>query len=261
VNDESGESGSEEKEEQKITDYYSMVTNNVFLTTFANWSDDELINFKKNMEHILRNPDFKYFSTYDLLVEFSAFNPFDYIDLLTENLEYIKKFTLSEISELTKNYENEKMEDYKLYFKTDYEMFNNLYVEKEPIKFIEDVKDVSGSSTPNGEDTGSPTERERSATVGGPGDVSISSTPNVSGSPTERVISDKEAKRKADDDFSAKMYEDNAWGGADIKGSNTDEYSSDYVNLIYGDFPNEIELNALFNKINTLNAALYYNLY
>jgi hypothetical protein len=253
VKDESGESGSEEKEEEKkITDYYSMVTNNVFLTTFANWSDDELINFKKNMEHILRNPDFKYFSTYDLLVEFSAFNPFDYIDLLTENLEYIKKFTLSEISELTKNYENEKMEDYKLYFKTDYEMFNNLYVEKEPIKFIEDVKDVSGSSTPNGEDTVSPTERERSATVSGPGDVSISSTPNVSGSPTERVISDKEdeeAKRKADDDFTAKMYEDNAWGGADIKGSNTDEYSSDYVNLIYGDFPNEIELNALFNKI------------
>ena len=253
------ESESEEKEDQKFTYYYSIVVNNVFLTTFMNWSDDELTQFKKNMEYILLNQDFKYFSTYDLLVEFAAYNPFDYIDLLTGNLEDIKNVTLSETKDLINNYENEKMEDYKLYFKTDYEMFNNLYVEKEPIKFIQDL-----------EDTGTPTERGRSAAEGGPGDVQNSSTPNVSNSSRPNVSNSSRpnvsnsstpnvsnsstpnvsnSSTPTDEDLSAKMYEDNAFGGADIKGSNKDEYSSDYANLIYGDFPNEIELNSLFNKI------------
>jgi len=137
TSDVSGETGTEE--EKDFTYYYSIVANNVFFTTLLSWSDDELILFKKNMEYILLNSDFKYFSTYDLLVEFAAYDPFEYIDLLTENLEDIKNVTLSEIKNVIKNYENETTETYKMYFKTDYEMFNNLYVEKEPIKFIESV--------------------------------------------------------------------------------------------------------------------------
>ena len=221
----SDKDGSEEKEEEKITYYYSIVVNNVFLTTFVNWSADELRQFKKNMEYILLNTDFKYFSIYDLLVEFAAYNSFDYIDLLTENLEDIKNVTLSEFEDLNKNYENEKEEDYKLFFKTDHEMFNDLYVEKDSIKFIEYSEEDDEEDLKNFYDSNT-------------GEDSDASTPGT------------EEFKDQDRVGTAEYQSERLKGSQSVGGGKYDnEYNNDYVNLIYGDFPNQIELNSLFNKI------------
>jgi prefoldin subunit 5 len=202
------------EEDVKIIDYYNKVVNSVIIDTLMGWSNEEIIQFSKHINYIIKNTNLDDVSTYDLLVEFSVQNPYDYMDLLSYSFDNLKNCSQEDIIYITSNYENSDKTFFRQYFNMDYELFNNLYVSKTPVKLIEDIEnlDVKGEEIPQEYDEEEEEEEE---------DIE------------EQLLNEKKG-------FFGRWL---GLGGKKNKFSNGD--------LLYGDFdtPNEITLSILLNKI------------
>jgi hypothetical protein len=231
-------------EDLKIENYYSKVVESTFLQVFLTWTEEEMIGFRKNMEYILLNIDFTNFSLYDFLVEFSTTNPFNYIDLLSEDIEDIKNVSLEDVKCIIQNYENENSNYYKLYFKMDYDLFNNLYVNSQPLQFIEDYKN---NETVEPDETVKPDEKDEQQNNNEPDkQSSIESSASAPYNQYDWTAEESDERNRNEEMEEEQSQQKKKSGFSKYFGFGGNDLDNDYTDFI---IPNEMEYSSFWNKI------------
>ena len=214
------EDTSDDEQNFDIKEYYSQVAKISIFQALTNWTNEEIKEFSQNMFYLIKNNDFKYISLEDLLTEFSVSQPIDYSDILVSNINELKGLKRDYFEGFLQNYDNIDENFFKVYFKIDYELFENLYV-KESVFLIEEP-----TQTQTDTDTNTNTITDT--------DIDTDINTNTDANTITDANTDINSEQQSQTNLEKK-------GGSD-----SDSIEKD---ILYSDIPNEINYSIFLNKI------------
>jgi hypothetical protein len=220
----SGEDTSENDENFNIQDYYSQVAKFSIFQALTEWTNEEITEFSQNMSYLIKNNKFEYISLDDLITEFAVAEPIDYSDILVSNINELKGLKRDYFDSFLQNYENIDENFFKVYFKIDYELFDNLYVKETVFLIEEPTQTPPENNTDTESKTNTDTESKTNTNTESKTDSDTNTDINSDEQPIQQSQTNLEQKGGDDNDLMEK-------------------------DILYSDMPNEINFSIFLNKI------------